>query len=386
MANNELNPFTSEVVARPNGGGLSVQANTDSQRAIAEVQAAMMIARANPRDQIAAMDKILNACTRPTLAEKALYSYARGGTEITGPSIRLAEAIAQQWGNIQFGIRELEQRPDMSTVQAYAWDVETNTRREVTFQVQLVRNTKKGSYRLEDARDIYEMVANQGSRRVRACILAVIPGDVVEAAIGQCEATLKTKADTSPEAMKKMVEAFWEFGVSKEQIEKRIQRRIESIQPAQVISLKKIYISLRDDMSKPGDWFEPVEAVAEAAAAAAEPATKTEGLKGKLKGKAKAEPEAPKEEPAKEADDPVPHDPETGEVTDGGEPEAESTGLGFPEAMELGRKAREAGRPRRAPAEWSSLPNFENLAEAWLQGWNDRDAEMSGMKNTPSRE
>ena len=41
-----------------------------------------------------AMDKILQACTRPSLAEGALYSYSRGGSEITGPSIRLAEVAA----------------------------------------------------------------------------------------------------------------------------------------------------------------------------------------------------------------------------------------------------------------------------------------------------
>ena len=216
----------------------------------------MMIARMNPRDPIVAMDRILNACARPTLADAAVYTYSRGGTDISGPSIRLAEAMAQAWGNMQFGIRELDQRNGESTVQAFAWDVETNTRREVTFQVPHQRHTKKGAYKLEDPRDIYELVANQGARRLRACILAVIPGDVTEAAVTQCETTMRTKADTSPEAMQKMLAAFEQFGVNKEQIEKRIQRRIDAIQPAQVVSLKKVYASLRDGMSAVSDWFE----------------------------------------------------------------------------------------------------------------------------------
>ncbi len=71
---------------------------------------------------------------------------------------------------------------------------------------------------------------------------------------------MKTKADTSPEATQKMIAAFGAFGVTKEQIEKRIQRRLDSIQPAQVVSLKKIYTSLRDGMSSPADWFEFEEA------------------------------------------------------------------------------------------------------------------------------
>jgi hypothetical protein len=235
---------------------------TEQQRAIAEVQAAMMLARANPRDERKAMDRILMSCARPSLAEQAVYQYARGGTDISGPSIRLAEAIAQAWGNLQYGVRELSRDHENATVQAYAWDLETGTRREVTFQVPLIRSTKKGSYRLEDPRDIYETVANQGARRVRACILALIPGDVVDAAVEQCEATMKAKADVSPESIRKMVEAFAAVGVTREQIELRIQRRLDSITPAQVVQLKKIYASLRDGMSNVSDWFDVQQASA----------------------------------------------------------------------------------------------------------------------------
>lgn len=230
-------------------------ANTDQQRAVAEVQAAMMIARMNPREEAHAMDKILTACMRPTLADAAIYEYARGGSNITGPSIRLAEAIAQSWGNMQFGIRELEQRRGESTVQAYAWDVENNTRREVTFQVSHIRHTKKGVTVLDDPRDIYEMVANQGARRLRSCILAVVPGDVTQAAVEQCEATMKTKLEVTPEFIQSVVESFQKFGVTKEQLEARIQRRIDTLTPALAVQLKKISNSLRDGMSAPADWF-----------------------------------------------------------------------------------------------------------------------------------
>lgn len=304
-----VNPFGgATVAARPSANAV---AQTDQQRAVAEVQAAMMIARANPRDPIAAMDRILNACSRPTLADAAVYTYSRGGSDVTGPSIRLAEAMAQAWGNMQFGIRELEQRHGESTVQAYCWDVETNTRREVTFQVAHIRHTKRGSTRLEDPRDIYEMVANQGARRLRACILAVIPGDVTEAAVAQCEVTMKTTADTSPEAQARIVDAFAAFGVTKDQIEKRIQRRLDSIQPAQVVSLKKIYASLRDGMSAASDWFDPAdhESGAQKPDGADKPLSAAETLKAKMRERnAKSAPVEAKPadlaEPAEAADEP----------------------------------------------------------------------------------
>ena len=229
----------------------------ETQRAIAEVQGAITIAKRFPRDIKKSLDLILSACQRPVLAESALYSYSRGGTEITGPSIRLAEAIAQNWGNLQFGIKELEQRNGESIIQAYAWDVETNTKQEKTFTVKHIRKTKKGIYALDDPRDIYELAANNGARRLRACILGLIPGDIVESAVSQCEETLKASADTGSEAIKKLIAAFEPYKISKEQIEKRIQRRIDSITPAQVVGLRKIYNSLKDGMSSPSDWFEP---------------------------------------------------------------------------------------------------------------------------------
>jgi hypothetical protein len=144
-------------------------------------------------------------------------------------------------------------------VQSYCWDVETNTRREVTFQVSHYRHTKQGKKLLTDPRDIYEAVANQGARRLRACILAVIPGDVVEAAVNQCETTLHATADVTPDGVKKLVDAFAAIGVTKEQLEARIQRRIDSIQPAQVVAIRKIYVSIKDGLSTKDEWFDDIK-------------------------------------------------------------------------------------------------------------------------------
>ena len=247
-----MNTELTQYPARQGGAMI----DTEGQRAIQEVQAAMIIAKRFPRDIKSALDRILNSCTRTSLAEQALYTYSRGGTDISGPSIRLAEAVAQQWGNLQFGIRELEQRDGESTVEAFAWDLETNTRQVKVFQVPHERHTRKGTTKLTDPRDVYELVANQGARRLRACILGVIPGDVIDEAVRQCDVTLSASADTSPDAQKKIIDAFAAYKVTKAQIEKRIQRRIDAITPAQVISLRKILISMRDGMSGPEDWFE----------------------------------------------------------------------------------------------------------------------------------
>ncbi|QLL88260.1 hypothetical protein GWG10_08440 [Aeromonas caviae] len=253
-----------QVVSNPFGAASQRQEQglvaVEQQRAIQEVQAAMVIAKKFPRNPVEATDRILQACSRPTLAEGALYSYNRGGADVTGPSIRLAEALAQAWGNMQFGIRELEQRKGESIVEAFAWDVETNTKQLKIFTVPHIRHTRNGQKRLEDPRDIYELVANNGARRLRACILGVIPGDVIEAAQRQCEVTLNTHADTSPESIKRMLDTFSaEFGVTTEQVQAYLGRRADAMLPAQYVQMRKIYASLRDGMSKPGDWFKSKE-------------------------------------------------------------------------------------------------------------------------------
>lgn len=248
------------------GDHAPVMTEAMSARETAQIQAMMVVAKRFPRNEKMVIDRILNDCQRPGLAEKALYSYARGGSEITGPSIHLAKAIAKRWGNMTSGIVELEQRNGESVCEAFALDLESNYKESKTFTVPHVRSTKRGSYRLEDPRDIYELVANNGSRRERACILSVIPGDIVETAVEQCVNTMRAQADTSPENVKRMCDLFSkEFNVSKEQIEKRIQRRIDSITPAQMVGLRNIYNSLKDGMSSPSEWFEPeVEEKAEA--------------------------------------------------------------------------------------------------------------------------
>lgn len=254
------------VGAIPRGNAATMVAQS---REMAEAVSAMQMAKMFPRDVVAARDKILNACTRPKLAEVACYTYARGGTDVTGPSIRLAEMIAQNWGNMSVGIRELEQRNGESTCEAFAWDMENNTRQTKVFQVPHIRHTKKGDTLLTDPRDIYELIANNGARRLRACILGVIPGDIVEEAVKQCDTTLTTKFEVTPDRIKSLLEHFAEFGVTQTQIEVRIQCHIQAMKPAQLANLGKIYNSLKDGMSKPADWF------------AAEEPKKDEGASGK---------------------------------------------------------------------------------------------------------
>lgn len=246
------NPF-------PGAAAPSLAAKVESSRAIADMQTARLMAQRFPRDVKTAVDRILIACTSTDLAEVATFHYARGGTEINAPSIRLAEAVCQSWGNMKTSVEELERANGYSTVRAFAIDLETGFEDEKRFQVRHWRDTKSGGYALKDERDIYELVANMAARRKRACITAVIPREVFNLAVQQVDVTLTATCRTDADAIATMLDRFERFGVEQEHIEKKIQRSVESITAAQMILLRKIYNSLKDGMGKPSGYFDIAE-------------------------------------------------------------------------------------------------------------------------------
>jgi len=236
----------------------NVIAQAMSSRYVQEVQGMIIMAKKFPRDQFAAYNRIMEACKRKSLAEVAQYEFPRGGEKVTGPSIRLAEVLAQNWGNISTGIIELEQNYGESKVMAFAWDLETNYREERIFTVKHERKAKGVIKKLDDPRDIYELVANLGARRKRSCILAVIPKDIVEAAEAQCEETLKKNNAGKPlvDRIRDMFAKFQaDFGVTKDMIEEYIGCRAEAFTERDILKLGRVYNSLRDGMAKREDFF-----------------------------------------------------------------------------------------------------------------------------------
>jgi hypothetical protein len=229
----------------------SLLAEVEKSRAVQEVQAALIMAKKFPRDINASFTKIMQSCQRISLAEQGLYKYPRGGEVVTGSSIRLAEVMAQNYGNLDFGVRELERKAGSSV------DMENNVRSTKVFEVPHEIYTKKGTKKLMDPRDIYERVANDGARRMRACILAIIPADINEAAQNMCKKTVaKGGGEPIEDRVRKMIMAFKEFGITQEKIEKRLGHSFNSVTGEQLADLQGIYITLRDKHAKRSDFFE----------------------------------------------------------------------------------------------------------------------------------
>ena len=241
----------------------STAVQTTIGRHTQDVQGLVFCAKQYPRNQFDSWKRIKEACSRKALAEIASYTYPRGNDSITGPSIRLAEVLAQNWGNMSTGVTELEQKNGESTCMAFAWDLETNFRDEKIFTVKHERwvknfKTKKlEPKKLEDPRDIYELVANMGARRKRACILTVMPRDVIDSAIEECDKTLSgNNAEPIADRTKRMLDKFATYGVTREMVEKRVGRKSDSFTEKHMLELFKVFNSMKDGMGKPEDYFE----------------------------------------------------------------------------------------------------------------------------------
>ena len=229
----------------------------ESSRAIAEAQGKLVIAKRFPRNEIDAFAKVMTACQRKSLAEKAFYSYPRGGETVQGPTIRFAEELARCWGNLDYGIKELSQGNGNSEMQAYCWDLETNTMSVQNFTNPHRKEVGKTIKELTSLRDIYENNANMAARRLRARILAVLPSDLVDEAIKECRKTLTGNNETPLiDRVKSMTVAFGKIGVTQEMIEGRLKRKIETMTAEDFADYIGIYNSLKENNSKISDWFE----------------------------------------------------------------------------------------------------------------------------------
>lgn len=248
------NPFAKAAPEHLSAGAVAIE----SERAVAEAQGRLLIAKRFPRDQARAYAAAMDACRRSTLAEVAIYRFPRGGQSVEGPSIRLAEELARCWGNLSYGIRELSRRPGESEMEAFAWDQETNVLSTQTFTVRHIRDTRGGGKALSDERDIYELTANQGARRLRARILAVLPPDLVDAAVEQCQRTARDGGQKPlSDRIRDMTQAFLKVGVTVDMLVTRLGRSLDTATPDDVEEMRGIFQSLKDGASGVRDWFAP---------------------------------------------------------------------------------------------------------------------------------
>jgi len=210
-------------------GRLGQATAIEQSRAVAEVQAAVYLAKQFPRDEREAQRAMENSCRQLYVAERAFYRLPRAGGAVTGPTIQLAKELARCWGHIHYGPGEMHREADRSEMLVYAWDVQSGTRAFSTFIVPHKRDKKNKDGQtvpvdLITMQEIYENNANQAARRLREQIFGVLPSWFTERAKELCDETL-SKGNGRPiaERREQCITLFAQLGITERQLEDKLE-------------------------------------------------------------------------------------------------------------------------------------------------------------------
>ena len=251
----------------------------EQSRAIAQVQAAAVMARQFPRSTQAAISEMRDACGRTELAKRAFFKFPRGGESVTGASVYLARELARIWGNIDYGLNELR-RDDVhgqSEMQAYAWDLQTNARSTRTFVIEHARDTKQGRKQLTDLRDISDNNNNFGARAVREMIFATLPQWFTDMAQEVCRATLQSGGGVPlPQRVADALAAYKRARITPAQLAARVGAEPDAWTHEDVTDLEILFRSLQNHEITRDEAFPEQDAAvtAEELAAAPKPTVK----------------------------------------------------------------------------------------------------------------
>lgn len=250
-----------------------------------EIQSAIVLAKRFPRDEDQAFQKLMKACNRSSFAEDAEYSFPRGGQPVKGPSVFLAREAARVWTNIRYGLTITRDDQNSRQIQAWAWDLETNTKisAEDDFRKLIFRRGK--GWIEPDERDLRELTNRRGAILIRNCVLQILPKDLIEDALATCRETLRSNVAKDPDsARKKILVAFSELNVTAEMLAAYLGHPVAQSSPAEIADLRAVYKSISDGNTT---WADYVNGNSEATAAdlAQKTKAKSEELKQKLADK-----------------------------------------------------------------------------------------------------
>lgn len=233
-----------------------LQITPQAAMVIQEVQGAILVAKKFPRDMGMVWDKVTKACQRKTLAEKACYSFPRGGTTITGPSINLAQTIIGYYGNVRVGLDVIRDDDESRLIRAWVWDVENNFRVSLDDEFQKVIYRKKDGWIKPDERDLRELTNRRGAILLRNAIFKVIPRDLIEDAVAICNLTLKNNIKDPDSEKKRLVMEFQKQQITVKMLNAYLKHDSWDTWGAdELVELSNIINTLREGVATKDEYF-----------------------------------------------------------------------------------------------------------------------------------
>lgn len=231
-----------------------------------EIDQQVATARQYPRSVDRAVKNIVALATLDEeTAEECCYALVRrgkragsGGGEdnkpIEGPSVRLAEIAAQQWGNCRIDARvvEINRKEKYIAAEGVFHDLETNVAIKNTVRRRI--STKSGGLFSDDMIIVTGNAACAIARR--NAILAGIPRGVYRPAYARAREIIAGTAETLTSNRTKAIDAFKRFGVTPDQIFEVLDVEGEGdIKPSHIATLRAMFSTLKNGESSVEEMF-----------------------------------------------------------------------------------------------------------------------------------
>ena len=194
-----------------------VEAGMVSTMVRAELDTAISTARQYPRHMASVRDNILSLVQLDEqTAADCMYAMPRGGKPIRGPSVRLAEIVAQQWGNCRVDARviAIDRVNRVVVAEGTFHDLQTNSAMRSVVQRRI--SDRRGRLFNDDMIVVTGNAACSIARR--NAILAGVPKAIWRQAYDAAEKVVAGDIVTLGERRDKAIKAFATYGVKPEQI------------------------------------------------------------------------------------------------------------------------------------------------------------------------
>lgn len=229
----------------------------------AELDTQISTAKAYPREaQKAIQYATMLATMDEATAQSCYYCLPRkdkngNKVEIRGGSIRLAEIIANAWGNLHAATRIVENDGKNITAEGVAWDLETNVKISMQNKVSIWFGAKDGKGGYQANADMQTMLANAASAKaLRNAIFKVVPKALVDIVRDKAMSFSIGDVKTVNAKVKEVIDKLNKMGLTTESIlEYYGYDSIGKITPADYTSLLGVGTAIKEGYIKPEQVF-----------------------------------------------------------------------------------------------------------------------------------
>jgi hypothetical protein len=197
----------------------------------AEIDIQISTAKAFPRSLTLFKQKVMSMATIDAdVAESCTYVVPRGGKQITGPSVRLAEMVAAAYTNLRTGARVVYQDDKKIVAQGIVHDMENNIYHTEEVERSLLQHEwiddpanpgkRKKSGKMTTVNEDMKILAGRAACAIayRNAIYKVVPAALIQDLYEKIQEVAKGTAETLVSRRQKRVQYFKDLGVKDEQI------------------------------------------------------------------------------------------------------------------------------------------------------------------------